>query len=159
MHANASMESVKPRFAVEKHLRELFSPEGKEASEPAAETELYSPTSEADTSQPEAMCVEPIVSNEAHVPLTPASSPAAVGPIQLPTSLEDALRKDLTKTNEERHDWIEQGGKPDREVIRGTYRRMADFVVSTTDPDATVMPDLWGGTSFGLPHPLVGNAI
>jgi hypothetical protein len=34
---------------------------------------------------------------------------------------------------------------------------MADFVVSTTDPDATVMPDLWGGTSFGLPHPLRGG--
>ncbi len=149
MHANASMESVKPRFAVEKHLRELFSPEGKEASEPAAETELYSPTSEADTSQPEAMCEEPTVSNEAHVPLTPASSPAAVGPIQLPTSLEDALRKDLTKTNEERHDWIEQGGKPDREVIRGTYRRMADFVVSTTDPDATVMPTKGEGRHLG----------
>src|SRR5438105_10393731 len=28
VNANASMESVKPRFAVEKHLSELFSPEG-----------------------------------------------------------------------------------------------------------------------------------
>ena len=149
VHANASMESVKPRFAVEKHLRELFSPEGKEASEPATETESHSPTSEADTSQPEAMCEEPTVSNEAHVPLTPASSPATVVPIQLPTSLEDALREDLTKTNEERHDWIEQGGKPDRGVIRGTYRRMADFVVSTTDPDATVMPTKREGRHLG----------
>src|SRR6266568_6676077 len=48
--------------------------------------------------------------------------------------------RNLTKTNEQRHDWVEQGGKPDREVMRGSYRRMANFVVSTTDPDATVMP-------------------
>ena len=149
VNANASMESVKPRFAVEKHLRELFSPEGKEASEHAAETELCPAPSEAGTSHPEAIGEETTASNEALVPLTPASSPAVLAPVQLPTSLEDALREDLTTTNEQRHDWIEQGGKPDREVIRGTYRRMADFVVSTTDPDATVMPTKGEGRHLG----------
>ena len=69
--------------------------------------------------------------------------------MQLPTSLEDTLREDLTTTNEQRHDWIEKGGKPDRAVIRGTYRRMADFVVSTTDPDATVMPIKGQGRHLG----------
>jgi hypothetical protein len=63
--------------------------------------------------------------------------------------MEAALRENLTKANEERHDWIERGGKPDREVIRGTYRRMADFVVSTTDPDATVMPTKGQGRHLG----------
>jgi len=62
-----------------------------------------------------------------------------VVPIPLPVSLEDSIREDLTRSNEQRHDWIEQVGKPGREVMRGTYRRMADFVVNTTDPDATVM--------------------
>jgi hypothetical protein len=88
------------------------------------------------------------------------SPPTAVGestgaaPVQLPVCLEDAMQEDLTKTNEQRHDWIEQRGRPQREVTRGSYRRLADFVVSTTDPDATLMPDLWGGTPFGLPHAL-----
>src|SRR5258708_19642666 len=36
VNANASMESVKPRFAVEKHLRELFCPEEQEKPEPPA---------------------------------------------------------------------------------------------------------------------------
>jgi len=63
--------------------------------------------------------------------------------------LEDTTRQDLAKTNEQRHDWIERVGKPDREVMRGTYRRMADFVVSTTDPDATVMPTKGEGRHLG----------
>ncbi len=63
--------------------------------------------------------------------------------------MEAALREDLTRENEERHDWVEQVGKPDREVMRGTYRRMADFVVSTTDPDATVMPTKGQGRHLG----------
>ena len=43
--------------------------------------------------------------------------------------LEETLRQELTRTNEQRHDWIEQEGKPDREIIRGRYRRMADQLV------------------------------
>jgi transposase len=38
------------------------------------------------------------------------------------------------------HDWIGQAGHPARDKTSGTYRRMADFRVSTTDPDATPMP-------------------
>src|SRR5215472_10607818 len=75
-------------------------------------------------------------------------------PVPLPLCLEDGIREDLTRTNEQRHDWIEQTGHPQREVTQGSYRRLADFVVSTTDPDATIMPDLWRGTPFGLPYPL-----
>ncbi len=44
----------------------------------------------------------------------------------------------------------------DQEVIRGTYRRMADFVVSTTDPDATVMPTK--GEGRHPPSPVVALA-
>ena len=147
VNANASMESVKPRFAVEKHLRELFATEGKE--EPAANAEPSLPTSEAGPSPPEAIREETPPPSQAPVPPIPVCEPTVAAPVQLPTSLEDALREDLTKTNEQRHDWIEQVGKPDREVIRGTYRRMADFVVSTTDPDATVMPTKGEGRHLG----------
>jgi transposase len=39
VQANASMGSVKPRFAVEEHLRELFATEEQEEPEPAADAE------------------------------------------------------------------------------------------------------------------------
>jgi transposase len=149
VNANASMDSVKPRFAVEEHLRELFATEVEEEPEAAANAEPPVPTGEAGTLLPEVIREEITPPSQTPVPLTPASSPAVVAPIQLPTSLEDALRDDLTTTNEQRHDWTLQVGKPDREVIRGTYRRMADFVVSTTDPDATVMLTKGDGRHLG----------
>jgi hypothetical protein len=149
VNANASMESVKPRFAVDAHLRELFATQEHEEPEPAVDTEPCKAASEHSASLQEGMREEMAVSNEAQVPLTPTSSPPIVAPVQLPTSLEDALLEDLTKTNEQRHDWVEQVGKPDREVVRGTYRRMADFVVSTTDPDATIMPTKGQGRHLG----------
>jgi len=149
VNANASMESVKPRFAVDAHLRELFATEEKEEAERAAAAEPCTDASEHKASLPEGIGEEMAASNKADVSLTPTSSPAVVAPVQLPTSLEDALREDLTKTNKQRHDWTLQVGKPDREVIRGTYRRMADFVVSTTDPDATVMPTKGEGRHLG----------
>jgi hypothetical protein len=131
------MESVKPRFAVDAHLRELFVTEGKE--EPAAHGEPSPPIGEAGTGPAGATGDEMTPTNQVQAPPTAACEPSVVVPVPLPVSLEDAAREDLTRTNEQRHDWTRQVGKPDRGVIRGTYRRMADFVVSTTDPDATVM--------------------
>ena len=110
VEANASMDSVKPRFAVEAHLSTLFDTQ---AEEPVDEEEQQKGQDE----------------------LTESAAP-----LPLPVPLSSRVYEELAQRNEARHDWIEQGGKPDREIIRGTYRRMADFVVSTTDPDATVMP-------------------
>jgi len=155
VNANASMDSIKPRFAVDAHLRALFATEGKE--EPAADGGPSLPTSDAGTSLAGAIGDEMTPPNQVQAPPTAACEPRVVVPVPLPASLEDAAREDVARTNEQRHDWTLQVGKPDREVIRGTYRRMADFVVSTTDPDATVMPDLWGGASSRLPHPLRGR--
>jgi hypothetical protein len=114
------------------------------------------PTSEAATSPPETIHEEARPPSEASVPPPSLGESAGAALVPLPIYLEDALREDLIRTNGQRHDWIEQQGRPQREVTRGSYRRMADFVVSTTDPDATLMPDLWGGTPFGLPYPLCG---
>jgi hypothetical protein len=157
VHANASLDSVKPRFAVDAHLRELFSPgeEGEPEQHPHVEPSL--PTREAAPSPPETIREEATPPGEAPVPPTAVGESTGAAPVPLPVCLEDALREDLTRANEQRHDWIEQQGRPQREVIRGSYRRMADFVVSTTDPDATIMPDLWGGTPFGLPYSLRGG--
>jgi hypothetical protein len=60
-----------------------------------------------------------------------------------------ALHEALTKVNSARHDWIERVGEPNREITRGNYQRMADFQVSTTDPDATLMQGKGGGSHLG----------
>lgn len=41
--------------------------------------------------------------------------------------------------NLERHDWFVHNGAPDRSIRRWAYKRVSDFWVSTTDPDATLM--------------------
>src|SRR6266566_3745340 len=107
VQANAAVSSLKPRFAVEAHLENLFAP-GK-------------------TNEQEESSV----------------------PQELRPSLDVALHEELTKINNERHDWIERVGEPNREITRGNYLRMADFQVSTTDPDATLMQDKRGGSHLG----------
>lgn len=57
---------------------------------------------------------------------TPSEHEELPAPKALPISLSREAYEALAKPNEERHDWTLQGGKPDREVMRGTYRRMAD---------------------------------
>ncbi len=127
VNANASMESVRPRFAVEAHLANLFAAE---TEEPAEEVEQASTQDKPASSEPN--------QQEERASL-----------VELPIATSPELGEELRQQNEQRHNWIEQVGKPDRKVIRGTYRRMADFVVSTTDPDATVMPTKGEGRHLG----------
>jgi transposase len=116
--ANAGKESVKPRFAVEAHVSNLF---GTEAVEPVDEAEQH------------------IAQEE------PAGSDL---PVQLPVSLSPAAYEELSQHNAERHDWIEEGGAQDRRVKGRSYQRIADYQVSTTDPDATIMRSK-GGVDLG----------
>ncbi len=73
---------------------------------------------------------EPILSEHEELPT----------PRPLPTSLSPEEDAALTQHNETRHDWIEHLGAQDRRVTSRGYHRMADLRVSTTDPDATLMP-------------------
>src|SRR5260370_35601532 len=98
-------------------------------------------TSAAAPSPPEAIREEATALGEAAVPVTSLCESAGAAPVQLPVCLEDAMREDLTRTNEHRHDRIEQTGRPQREVILGSYRRMPAVVVSRTNPVATRMPN------------------
>src|SRR6266487_1893476 len=116
--ANAGKESVKPRFAVEEHLRELFDTE---AEEPVDEEEQQKAQEES------------------------ASSDV---PVALPVSLSPAAYEELAQHNAERHDWIEEVGAQDRRVKGRTYQRIADYQVSSTDPDATIMRSK-GGVDLG----------
>ncbi len=117
VQANASKDSLTPRFFVEAHLSTLFSDQAEEATGEG----------EQDASQDESASTEPS-------PQLEKSSPVA-----LPTSFSLEQRCELSQQNEARHDWIEQLGAQDRSVKGRSYQRMADYFVSTTDPDATLM--------------------
>lgn len=111
--ANASTDSIKPRFAVEAHLAHLFASETEESAEEEGEVRIQE---------------EPAPSESIQQETTEA-------PIPLPQELYEELKQQ----NEARHDWIEQLGAQDRGVSSKWYQRVADLRVSTTDPDASLM--------------------
>jgi hypothetical protein len=132
VEANASLASLKPRFAVEAHLNTLFAPEAEQAAEEAEQA----------TSQEEGS------SNE-------AGAPEVKAPMRLPTSISAQEYEELSQGNAERHDWIEQLGAQNRSVTSGGYQRMADLRVSTTDPDAPLMETKHGSAMGYRTHSVV----
>src|SRR6266852_5072913 len=132
VNANADLDSLTPRFAVEAraamqaHLAALF------ALEDAGHEQQEASADGADT------------------PQTDATAPIASGPVPLPLpiNLSEAEQEELATENAARHDWIAQEGRQQREV-HGLYQRTADFKVSTTDPDASPMRLKSGGTHLG----------
>ena len=130
VHANADMDSLAPRFAVEareairEHLEALF------ASEPAP----LEPTEESHRGD---ALPEPLPQDAFN------SLPAL-----LPVVLSETQREELAGENAARHDWIAQEGRQQRE-IRGSSQRTSDVRISTTDPDATPMRLKAGGTHLG----------
>ena len=123
MEANASVDSVKPRFFVDAHLANLFSAEAEEGGAEAVQ---------------EVSQEEPTLNEHEELP----------APRPLPTSLSPEEYASLTQHNEARHDWTRPLGAQDRRVTSRGYQRMADLRVSTTDPDATLMPTK-DGTDMG----------
>jgi hypothetical protein len=115
VEANASMDSVKPRFAVQAHLAQWFADQGEEECSQASE--------------------EPSHEQQAS--------------LLLPTSLTEKEQEALAATNAQRHDWIEEAGRPNREKTPGRSRRVADDRVSTTDPDARIIPTNGQGLPLG----------
>src|SRR6266446_10720646 len=114
VEANASLDSLTPRFAVEAHLANVF------AEETAAQTEQH-------TAQEEATASEPGEQAEGEVPMP------------LPVALSQEDREALCQHNEERYNWLEHLGAQDRSVSIPWYQRVADLRVSTTDSDASLM--------------------
>jgi transposase len=124
--ADAAMNSLTARFAVEAH-------EDTKTVE-AHLTALFA-DDYADGASPsdQVQLVEPQESFE---------------PTPLPVGLTSEQRETLVTANAERHDWVAQGGRQQREV-RGVYQRTADFRISTTDSDATPLRLKGGGTHLG----------
>jgi len=132
VNANADLDSLTPRFAVEAraaiqtHLAVLFSDEESQQEQQKAATEVVAASRDA-TFTEGMLCAMP----------TP-----------LPIPLSQAEHEELAQDNAIRHDWIAQEGRQQREV-HGLYQRTADFKVSSTDPDATPMRLKGGGTHLG----------
>jgi transposase len=131
VEANADLDSLVPRFAVEareaihEHLAALF------AAEPVS---------------PEA-AKENLRASPAHDVRLENQAPPA--PFLLPTPISRQQRVELIGENVARHDWTAEEGRPQRDVSSGTYLRTADVRMSTTDPDATPMRLKGGGTHLG----------
>jgi hypothetical protein len=129
VNANADLDSLTPRFAVEAraaiqtHLAALFSEEESQQKQQTAATEVVA-------ASPEGTLTEGMVCSM---------------PTPLPIPLSQAEQEEFAQDNAARHDWIAQEGRQQREV-HGLYQRTADFKVSTTDPDATPMRLKGGGT-------------
>lgn len=144
--ADASLDSLVPRFAVEAreahqaaraHLAALFPRESGQAA-PADAGERHD--------HPEA--VAPVPPQDRHDPAPPPDPLAPQAPTALPVDLPEPARAELAEANAARHDWIAEAGRPRREV-HGYYRRTADFRISTTDADATPLRLKGGGTHLG----------
>jgi DDE family transposase len=133
VNANADLDSLMPRFAVEAreamqtHLTTLFAREDTQHEQQEAAADR------ADTPCGEATATQVI---------------ACPVPPSLPVTLSEAEQEELAQDNAARHDWIAEQGRPQREV-RGWYQRTSDLRISTTDPDATPMRLKGGGTHLG----------
>jgi len=117
VQANASVDSLKPRFFVEAHLADLFQVQAETLPEESAQPEQ----------QTEGLSTVPVEQEEILLPT------------DLPVACSQAAQEALAQHNAARHDWIEQLGAQDRRVTGRCYQRMADLRVSTTDADATLM--------------------
>jgi transposase len=75
-----------------------------------------------------------------------ASAPSTWEDLEaLPAAEDDELRAQ----NARKGDWISRDGRPDPTVVRHRYWRKSDYVVSTTDPDASFMQRKGGATRLG----------
>jgi len=117
--ANASIDSLQPRFAVEAHIARLFDEErlGEDDDEEGGDHR--------------------------------DQNSGQVEPISLPVALRDEARADLADQAANRHDWIGTVGRPDRSETSGAYRRTADDRVSMTDADASPLRPNRTGTHLG----------
>ena len=150
MLADAAMDSLTARFAVEArealhaHLAALFPDETTQASD----TKRCTTTPQA--GEPAVTAPGPrTAAQDGSDPAGPGMSlPPTPLPVDLPVDLPDRCARSWPTANATRHEWIAQEGRQQREV-HGVYQRIADFRISTTDPDATPLRLKGGGTHLG----------
>jgi len=129
VQANASLDSLKPRFAIEAHLSHLFSEAGAVCQPSSCEEEM-----KADETAPDL-----VSSRDDHQTSPIQERPEPCSPLELPVPLSPSVKEELTQAQEQKHHWIQALGRPAHRE-QGRPQRISDFRVSTTDPDATLMP-------------------
>jgi transposase len=89
--------------------------------------------------------------NDEEMPETEAGEeiPEPYAESDLVGALPVASDRGLRAKNEGRRDWISREGKPDRTIVRGSYRRRSDYELSPTDPDASLMQHKRGASRMG----------
>src|SRR5512135_2104453 len=129
MQANASVASLKARFAIEAHLCRLFSEEGEAQQSPPAKDEV------GDGEAPYDLASHKDGHQTNHVP----QEAEPCSPASLPVDISPSREEELAQVQRQRHNWIERLGRPEHPED-GQAQRISDFRLSTTDPDATLMP-------------------
>ena len=107
--ANASLDSIAPRFFVEAHLGELFAEE------------------------------EDLLSAQQQQSVTTMSNGQGASSVAELYELPSADDETLVSYNAAKDDWISRDGRQRREQKGVWYRRKADFLASKTDPDSSPM--------------------
>jgi transposase len=120
VQANAAYTSYQPRFAVEAHLQLLFADGTEMPAPPGGEAAAGAPPVAPDPVEP---------------------------PVLRPTAAADAAT--LGTANAARFDWLAEHGRPPRDAAVPADRWAADYRVSTTDRDATVLHLKNGGPRLG----------
>lgn len=80
---------------------------------------------------------------------TEKMEPSARSVQSLPVSVVASTLDELAAVNTERHNWIDEEGRQNREVKARDYRRISDYKASRTDPDASLMHRSKGGSHLG----------
>jgi hypothetical protein len=89
--------------------------------------------------------------NDEEMPETEAGEeiPEPYAESDLVGALPVASDRGLRAKNAEREEWISREGKPERTIVRGSYRRRSDYELSPTDPDASLMQHKRGASRMG----------
>src|SRR6266699_1085970 len=129
MQANASVNSLKARFAIEAHLSSLFSEEGEAQQQSTAFDEV------GDGEVPDDLANRADGHQTNQVQGVSEPRP----PLELPADVSPSLKEELAQEQRQRHNWIERLGRP-QHPQDGEPQRISECRWSTTDPHATLMP-------------------
>jgi len=126
--ANASVDSITPRFAVaaRAHVDDLFAQDADALGPPGPIPDT--------AALPVPLALGPLSDEDAADLATATAADLATATA---ADLATATAADLATATAARHDWIAEAGRQDRSYADPRYLRTGDLAVSTTDPDAT----------------------
>jgi transposase len=129
VRANADVDSLVPRFyqRAHEHLGELFAADGAQATTPAADTAASAEVAVSAASAEPAALLDTVL---------PAATPE---PTRLPFAGTAEAEQALATEHQATWKLLDEHRLDPARPASSSYRRTTDFMVSTTDPDATPM--------------------